>query len=268
MPFPLAHHAMTWTGWWRKHDQPFDLDLLLDEVKQAGYEGVEVGGGEGTLGAPRTFTNKLADRGLRVPAFAAAVTANPHPPNTDEYRRAMDYAAAIDVRVITVCGGFLGAKRRNTFDDDYKLFAENLAAAREYAAQLGQRLAFHPHVGCIVETIEETERLLRYLPELDLCVDSGHLIAVRSDPVALVRRYPRQIAHVHLKDWDDRASTFMEIGHGNAGLDFPALFQALEQAGYDGWVCVERDSTPIPPLESARMSLAGLEGLGLTPAPG
>lgn len=257
----IAHHIMTWSGWYDRQQQPLDLDTALSEIKAAGYDGVELGGDEQTLGDPVALRSRLADHGLALAAWGSGVTANPWPPNTEQYRRELDYAAALGVRTIAVCGGFLPEQRRATFDSDYALFAENLGAACEYAARHDQTIAFHPHCGCIVETIAEVERLWRYLPGLKLCVDTGHLAAVRCDPVALIDRVPDKIAHVHLKDWSAEQRRFAELGEGDAGLDFARLLHRLDAAGYGGWLVVERDDPPGPPSESARISRRLLRSL-------
>ena len=258
----IAHQAMTWQGWWRKNDVPFDLETLLREMKEAGYDGLEIGGDRESLGAPERFKELLAANELELCAVAISVTANPHPPNTEQYRRSIDYAAEMGVTMLMCCGGFLGVNRRNTFEDDYELFASNLRAAKEYADRYGLPIAFHPHRGCIVETLEEVDRLMAHEPGVELCPDTGHLLSVRSDPVELIRRYPDSIVHMHLKDFDEQTGAFAELGRGNCGQDFEGIFAALDEIGYDGWIVVERDASPMPGVESAAISREFLRSLG------
>jgi inosose dehydratase len=260
----VAHQAMTWGGWWEKKNIPFNVERLLEEVREAGYEGVELGGSAATLGPPRHLKDLLAVSELELAAWAVSVTATPWPPNTEEYRRDMDYAAEMEVKTIMVCGGFLGdGGRRTTFDDDYQTFAENLNAAADYARQYGQTIAYHPHRGCIVETVEEVDRLLKFKPRVSLCPDTGHLAAVRSDPVTLILRYPAKIQLMHMKDFDTKTRSFTELGQGNAGLDFKAVRDALREIRYKGWLVVERDDPPIPAIESAKIGRRFMRMLGL-----
>jgi inosose dehydratase len=260
----VAHQAMTWFGWWEKKKMPVNVERLLEEVREAGYEGVELGGSAATLGPPRHLKDLLAVNELELAAWAVGVTAAPWPSNTDEYRRDIDYAAQMEVKTIMVCGGFLGeGGRRTTFDEDYQVFAENLNAAADYAKQYGQTIAYHPHRGCIVETGEEVDRLLKFKPRVALCPDTGHLAAVRSDPAALIRRYPAKIQLMHMKDFDAKTRNFTELGQGSAGLDFKAIRDALREIRYNGWLVVERDDPPIPAIESAKISRRFLRLLGL-----
>jgi inosose dehydratase len=260
----VAHQAMTWEGWWQKNKIPFNVETLLHEIRQAGYEGVELGGDARTFGPPRRLHDLLAVSELELAAWAISVTANPWPANTEEYRRHIDYAAEMGVKVLMCCGGFLGeGGRRTTFDDDYRVFAENLNAAADYAKPYGQTIAYHPHRGCIVETVEEVDRLFRHHPRVALCPDTGHLAAVRSDPATLIRRYPAKILHMHLKDFDTKTRNFTELGQGDAGIDFKAVRDALREIRYKGWLVVERDDPLIPAIESAQISRKFLRRVGL-----
>lgn len=257
-PMNLAHHLMTWEG--NANHAAFHLDTALAEVKAAGYDAVELGGDEKKLGTPQALLSRLKIHGLTIAAFSASVTANAWPPNTAEYRRNMDYASELGVKIIAVCGGFI-AKRRTTFDSDYAQFAENLATAQAYADRHQQTIAYHPHVGCIVETQDEVAKLLRFIPTLNLCIDTGHLAAVRCDPIHFLKAYPEKIRHVHLKDWNSSKNAFAELGEGDADIDFQSFLSALAQTGYTGSVSVERDSPTIPPIQSARISRAFLSRL-------
>ena len=213
------------------------------------------------MGQPHEVLQKFADNGLEIAAFGTGVTANPHPPNTEEYWRDMDYAAGLGVKIVTVCGGFLPETRRNVFEDEYELFAQNLRDARDYAAKNDQVLAFHPHRGCLVETIEETCRVWKYLRELDLCVDTGHLATVRCKATELVNLAPKRTRHVHIKDYDSSTGKFAEPGAGNVGIDFESFLRNLKTHGYDDWIVVERDDPPMPPRESAQQSFDFLSPL-------
>jgi inosose dehydratase len=259
----IAHHSMTWGGWYRRAGLTFELETVLAEVKAAGYEGIELGGDANSMGPAAELRRKLSDAGLTVGAWHADVHATANEANAENYRRAMDYAAEVGVPVIAVCGGFLPEARRNTFAIDYDWFAESLAPAVEHALGNGQRLGFHPHLNCLVETPTELDFILARVPDCDICVDTGHLAAVRVNATDLVNRYPDKIVHVHLKDWSFARRKFAELGEGDAGFDFVAFFAALERIGFEGQISVERDDPEIPAIESARISRAFLQKIGV-----
>jgi len=254
----LGHHAMTWSGWYRKQEQPFSLETYFSELAAIGYRYAEIGSSSGT---PAEIHQAQTTYGITVSAVATVVTLNIHEPNTQKYQADMQFAAELGVKTMMVCGGFPSGKRRSIFESEYREFAENLRIATEYAQGHGLRLAFHPHLNCAVETAAELERVLCIYPALDLCIDTGHLIAASSDPNALVRKYPDKIAHVHLKDWRVDEEAFCEIGDGSASLDFPDFFRALDEVNYAGSVIVERDDSPYPPKESGQKSWDGIQRL-------
>ena len=139
----------------------------------------------------------------------------------------------------------------------------------------------HPHVGTMVETGEETERVLTG-SGIGLCVDTGHLVVSGTDPVALTARHPERVVHVHLKDVDAtlaqqvvdgrlafgeavRKGMFRPLGQGD--VDIAAMVRTLEAAGYTGWYVLEQDvmldgrPEDEGPVGSVRRCLDFLRGL-------
>lgn len=257
----IAHHMLTWVDWYRARDLELPVTRMLDEISAAGYTGVELIDGPELLGPAAELRTRLDDAGLEVAAYSSFVNATEYDVNTEKYRADFDYAAELGVRTIMVCGGWIAEPRRIAFAEDYRAFAGNLAAAAAYAERNEQILAFHPHMGCIVETAEEVDRLLEYAPALKLCLDTGHLAAVGTDPAALVRRHPDRVAHVHLKDFSRSEHAFAELGQGDVELDFDGFLRALDEVGYPGWLTVERDLPTLSPPQSAAVSAAFLDGL-------
>jgi inosose dehydratase len=125
-------------------------------------------------------------------------------------------------------------------------------------------------MGTVVQTAQETRRLMQDTdPEyVSLLFDSGHFAYCKEDPVALLKEFVHRTKHVHLKDIRPdvvekvskehlsflagvRAGAFTVPGDGC--VDFPALFEILEQAGYQGYLVVEAEQDPAKanPLEYA-----------------
>lgn len=165
-------------------------------------------------------------------------------------------------------------------DEQFRQMTQTITEVCEVFLEEGVRPCFHTHVGTFVETEEEVERLLEAVdPEL-LFVgpDTGHLAWAGIDVNNFVRRHARRITSVHLKDIDlevrergraegwayaefEKAAIWTEVGDGD--IDFPGIFQILDDVGYSGWLTVETDVTQQPtPFESARISREYLAGLG------
>jgi inosose dehydratase len=166
-------------------------------------------------------------------------------------------------------------------DAEYQAFADTLNRVGEITLREGVRSCFHNHVGSVIETREEIDRLLALAdPALVfLGPDTGHLAWAGADPVAFCRDYAARIKTIHVKDvseavrargaaegWDYGSFTkngiFAELGEGD--VDFPAIFAILREAGFAGWVIAETDVTQKPTaLESATISREYLRSLGL-----
>lgn len=169
-------------------------------------------------------------------------------------------------------------------DDEWKVLCEGLNKLGKIAKEeYGISLTFHHHMGTVVQSAEETEALMSGTdPEyVSLLFDSGHFAYCGEDPVAMVTKYVGRIKHVHLKDIrpdvvakvkeEDmsflagvRAGAFTIPGDGC--VDFPAIFEVLENAGYEGYMVVEAEQDPAKanPLEyaiRARKYIAETAGL-------
>jgi len=70
-------------------------------------------------------------------------------------------------------------------------------------------------------------------PNLRLQFDSYHAQMIHGDAVAVFTQYRDIIAHVQIGDSPDRSAP------GTGSVDFPGLFTAMRDAGYDGWVSGE-----------------------------
>jgi inosose dehydratase len=89
-------------------------------------------------------------------------------------------------------------------------------------------------------------------------LDTGHVMAGGSDPVAIARDYASVISYVHAKDLSQDATAkaladgdsrgrylaFRDPGEGD--VDFGGIFAALAAAGFTGPILAENDLSPDP----------------------
>lgn len=166
-------------------------------------------------------------------------------------------------------------------DDTFAQYADLINEIGAITLAEGVRSCFHNHVGTVIETRAEMDRMLALtdLSRVFVGPDTGHLIWAGADPVAFCRNYADRIKTVHLKDchadviargraagWDyptfREHGVFAELGEGC--VDFPAIFTILRDVGFNGWVIIETDQTQKPTArESARVSRDYLRGLGI-----
>jgi inosose dehydratase len=166
-------------------------------------------------------------------------------------------------------------------DEQFRQFAETLNRVGEITLESGVRSCFHNHVGSVIETRDEIDRLFTLIDPALVFMgpDTGHLAWAGADVFDFCQSYADRILTMHIKDidphvlaegqqaeWDYRTFSdrgiFTELGRGF--VDFPAVFAILDQANFGGWLIVETDVTQQPTaLESAQISRDYLRGLGL-----
>jgi inosose dehydratase len=142
----------------------------------------------------------------------------------------------------------------------------------------GVKVVFHNHVGTYVETEAETARLLEETnPDyVGWCFDCGHIAYGGADVFRLLTKYGSRVRHAHLKDinaevlneararrWNLadalKAFVFSPLGKGN--LDLRRVLEQLRGQGYNDWLVVEQDTTPLDPTAVARLNRISLEAL-------
>jgi inosose dehydratase len=142
----------------------------------------------------------------------------------------------------------------------------------------GVKVVFHNHVGTYVETEAETARLLEETnPDyVGWCFDCGHIAYGGADVFRLLTKYGSRVRHAHLKDvnaevlneararrWNLadalKAFIFSPLGKGN--LDLRRALELLRDQGYNDWLVVEQDTTPLDPTTVARRNRTFLEAL-------
>ncbi len=138
--------------------------------------------------------------------------------------------------------------------------ARAVTEVARHLADRGLQLAYHHHLGTVVESMREIEAFMTAAgDEVGLLLDSGHALAAGIDPVDLARTYGARIVHLHCKDlrpavlerlrreelsFLDAVVAGLFTVPGDGALDFPALLAALAGAGYAGWLVVEAEQDP------------------------
>jgi inosose dehydratase len=163
-------------------------------------------------------------------------------------------------------------------DGDWRRFGERLTEVAEFIAQSGLRLAYHHHLGTVVETAEELDRFLECTGgSVGLTLDTGHAALGGIDALRVIREVPERIAHVHCKDvrrhvfeavagsggsFLDGVVEGMFTVPGDGDLDFSAVTQALAAIGYSGWIVLEAEQDPsiAEPRAYAALGLGVLRG--------
>lgn len=157
-------------------------------------------------------------------------------------------------------------------------FAHRMSAIAAYVRSRGLWLAYHHHMGTVIETEAEVDRLMDMTSDdVGLLLDTGHLTFAGGDPLAVARRHGRRIRHVHCKDVrlpvmrtaiDADTSFLMAVVDGvftvpgDGDVDFLPVLCAVAEAGYTGWLVVEAEQDPLKanPFEYACKGYKSLAG--------
>lgn len=283
---------------WTNDDLPelggdIPLEQCLVEARAAGFEGIELG---------RKFPRRaaelaplLAAHGLRLVSgwYGARLRERPVAAELEALQPHLDLLAAMgcSVMVFAEVSGATHAepgtplsRRPRLAEAEWAPFGAALTAVAERLLHHGVRLAYHPHVGTVVETADELDRLVAVTgAAVGLVLDAGHLAFAGADPVAVARRHGSRIVHVHCKDvrpdvlaaarrsdWSflDAVRRGVFTVPGDGALDYPALLRVLADVGYAGWLVVEAEQDPAlaPPLRYARLGHDHLRALLAAPA--
>jgi inosose dehydratase len=173
------------------------------------------------------------------------------------------------------------SRRPQLAADDWPAYGRKLTELAERMAAFGVGMAFHHHMGTIVETDAEVGLLMQHTGRaVGLLYDTGHCVFAGGDPVALARRHVDRIVHVHCKDTrpailaQARASdaSFMQAVvdgiftvPGDGSVDYPTILRVLADHGYAGWLVVEAEQDPAKahPLTYAKLGFCNLARLAL-----
>jgi inosose dehydratase len=250
---------------------------LLDWVAQGGYAGIDLGP-VGYLGTAENLCARLVDRGLGLAGgYLELPFSEPEklPDAWGELDALLDIfdSAAGDACPPKPTLADAGSPVRSRYpgraaldpgvgldDAGWQRFAEGLARAVDRCRTRGYEPTFHHHTATYIEAQWEIERLLE-VSDVGLCLDTGHLLLGRGDPVTALRDWSTRINHVHLKDarlaaleeivaqaapveeiWRRRA--FCALGDGD--IDIEQVLAELAAIGYSGWLVVEQDVLPDP----------------------
>lgn len=203
------------------------LERVLDDIADAGYEGVEICQAPGLITGVSSHADvqKLAaQRGLKVLGYVGGTLA----------RRKL------------FCG--------ESFDG-YLVIDDWDAATCEQAMSEGFKLALHPHVLHAIARVDDTKKFLEKYPELSLLPDTGHMGINGEDMMQLAENSLclSRLAAVHLKDWQPQfgrhshryARGFVDLGNGELNGEILDLLRRLAASRQreELWAVAEVDSS-------------------------
>jgi len=286
VPVRLGINPIGWTN----DDMPelgadTPLETCLREAREAGYAGVELG---------RKFPRRADELRPLLLRHGLSLVSGWHGARL-RARSAREEIEAMQADVELLedmgCGVMVFAEesgsvharrgvprsRRPTLGlDEWPRFGERLTQVADHLRERGLRLAYHHHIGTVVETEEEIDRLMEVAGEtVGLLLDTGHLAYAGGSLLRVARRHARRLAHVHCKDvrpgvlaearrsdlsFLDAVLAGVFTVPGDGVVDYGALLPVLKAVGYSGWLVVEAEQDPAvaSPAAYARLGFLNL----------
>lgn len=261
---------------WTNDDQPalggdLTFEQMISEAALAGFKGTEVGGKFPT--DPDELKHALDLRGISIASqwCSTFLCSEPYEATEKEFLKTLDFLGKLGADRINVCEltrclfaeevSMFGENKPFATDEEWEKLCDGLNRLGKIAADRDFKLCFHHHMATVVQTVAETRRLMENTDPkyVYLCFDTGHFTFAGEDAVAAAKEFAPRIGHVHLKDIrKDKMEQAVREGFkfrkavtegcftvpGDGWVDYPGVFKALDDAGYEGWMIVEAEQDP------------------------
>ena len=163
------------------------------------------------------------------------------------------------------------SKRPKLDKDDWKNFCEKINEVGKRLEGENMPLAYHHHMGTVIQSHEDTERLMNETNDtVKLTIDTGHMLFAGGNSLKIIRDFKEKIAHVHCKDMREKVlnkslSEDLSFRHaflegaftvpGDGCIDYRPIFNELAKNNYQGWLVVEAEQDPkkANPFEYAKI---------------
>lgn len=236
------------------------VDRVLSEMRDMGFPATELGSDGYLPTEPSELRSALAHHNLEL--LAAFIPAVVHDPaQADETLSRMTEAAELlqsaGARYFNTAAvtSWDWEPRAPLTDDQWSHTMEMFARIEEITNAHGLRQVLHEHVGTIVETREEIQRVVDESSIL-FVLDTAHFAVGGFDPLEFVEDHADRVGLVHIKDCNlavaerlnrgelslmqaVQAGIFPPVGQGDLQID--TVITSLERQGYRDWYVLEQD---------------------------
>ena len=155
--------------------------------------------------------------------------------------------------------------------EESKSFYKKISEIGKYLEDEGMPLAYHHHMGTVIETHEDTTRLMENTSDnVKLTLDTGHMLFAQGNSKKILEDFNSRIIHIHCKDIRKNIlenslendlsfrESFLDgvfTVPGDGCIDYEPLFKILYENSYENWLIIEAEQDPIKanPLEYAKI---------------
>ncbi len=261
------------------------LQQCLAEGKQAGFAGFELG--QKFPRDPEVLSPVLQEQQLELVSgwFSGMILDHSVEHEIERLQAHLHLLRSLGCESVVYCditGSIQGqqdtplSQRPRLHAAQWQTFTDKLSQVADYVSSQGMKLAYHHHMGTIVESSADVDKLMELTSDsVHLLLDTGHMQYAGGDPVAMIRKYGHRICHVHCKDIRadiaqhtlNRDRSFIQgvldgvfTIPGDGYIDFLPIFKELKTQGYAGWLVVEAEQDPVvaPSLETAKRAFKNM----------
>ncbi|MCL2631057.1 MAG: myo-inosose-2 dehydratase [Firmicutes bacterium] len=261
---------------WTNDDMPdlggeITFEQCVSEMALAGFSATEIGNKYPQK--PKVLKAMLKIRKLHVANswFSSFILTEDMKKVEKAFRAKCAFLKALGAKRVGVSEqshSIQGNLKKSVFNDKYvlndsewKKLGEGLNRLGQIAQEYNILLTFHHHMGTVVQTASEIDRLMEITDKnlVFLLFDSGHLAYAGEDYIVVLKKYIARTRHIHLKDVRQsviaevkknklsfldgvRMGTFTVPGDGD--IDFAPLFKIIADANYAGCLLVEAEQDP------------------------
>ncbi|HMP02385.1 MAG TPA: sugar phosphate isomerase/epimerase family protein [Gemmatales bacterium] len=247
-------NLLLWTTHVKEEHRP-----VLQRLKEAGFDGVEIPLFEGDETYYRKLGQELQNLGLGATAVTVMTPeANPISPDakvrqaaSDRLKWAIQCCAALGASILcgpihSALGVFSGT---GPTADERGWAADVLRRAANVADDAGVRLAveYLNRFECyFLTTAADTRALVQAVghPHCQAMYDTFHAHIEEKDPVAAIDALGDDLIHLHVSE-GDRGTP------GSGQVRWAETFAALKKSGYQGWYTIEAFGRALPELAAA-----------------
>ena len=256
------------------------LEQCLSEASQAGFIGIESGG---------KFPKKSEELIPKLKEFNLSLCsgwygANLRKNSIEEEKQSIEAQLKLFKECNAPCIVFAEVSGSIQGDPNRKLstrpqmekeeaekYYNKISEMGKYLEDQGMPLAYHHHMGTVIETEEDTIRLLENTHEsVKLTLDTGHMLFAKGESLKILNNFSERVIHMHCKDIRKKVlenslkndlsfrGAFLEGAFtvpGDGCIDYKPLFDVLKKINYSGWLVVEAEQDPAKanPLEYAKI---------------
>ena len=168
------------------------------------------------------------------------------------------------------------SKRPQLEKDDWIAYCKKINEVGKRLEDEQMPLAYHHHMGTIIQSHEDTVRLMQETNDsVKLVIDTGHMLFAGGDSLKIIKSFKEKIVHVHCKDMRKNVlkkslaedlsfrRAFLEGAFtvpGDGCIDYGPVLDELKTNNYNGWLVVEAEQDPkkANPFEYAKKGYAYL----------